>query len=698
MTVRSALILLDQTVGDLRIDGDQVSGIDLWPTTEDAFAKTAESAGLAGSTVEISVLAHGPVEAPQVTADLVQDVDVLLANPESISLLELAGERSPHEVALVTTDRRLRGHAASAGMRPVPHVALLPLVVADQSLSVVLITGSRDAVLLATRSGTAVPMSFQPKGDMWALIAVVDTDVVQAAVAGAVEMTMLACDALIHDLAWVRPGDPLGSDVSELLGTATVLHVEADQLLIALGPDDDIDDFHLHGAHGHTEYLGLDPYLLDRPAARDVDNELHDLAMLSASAIGGLPVLERVPKIVLDPQILKKVRPSCDSVTATYESDLDRYTGVTALDGAGPIASRHIGHSDNKRVEAQLIRDLRTMGYCPWRHNFTHAGQTHSNIVADLPGRGIWRLPRPVLDRYRKVLTQGPWHPRHQFDGASLADLLDPDYFGADPLVIDDRELRRRIEAVLRLRPWYPWWKYHCPIAGFGADLILVGCHLDSTAGFESGYDAANDPAPGRDDNGSGIAGVLSVARYFAGLKGQLTHTVRFCFFNAEEQGLVGSKAYAAKLKATQAPVRSVVCMDMMGHNSDANRFFELHAGYTDATVRDASVPLATAVASAAAAQGRLGPAQIYQGTSANSGSPDRMVYDGAINRSDHAAFQQQGYPAVLVSEDFFANLASEPSSDPNPNYHRSSDTVVDIAYARDIVCAVNQAVIDLAR
>ena len=67
-------------------------------------------------------------------------------------------------------------------------------------------------------------------------------------------------------------------------------------------------------------------------------------------------------------------------------------------------------------------------------------------------------------------------------------------------------------------------------------------------------------------------------------------------------------------------------------------------------------------------------------------------MYDGAINRSDHAAFQQQGWGAVLASEDFFANLATEPAPDGNPNYHRSADQTVDTAFARAITCAVGRA------
>lgn len=166
--------------------------------------------------------------------------------------------------------------------------------------------------------------------------------------------------------------------------------------------------------------------------------------------------------------------------------------------------------------------------------------------------------------------------------------------------------------------------------------------------------------------------------------------------FYAEEQGLIGSKAYAAHLKALNASVKAVICMDMIGFNSDANGIFEINAGYTDSSVRDLSVPIAECIANWSTALGFPGPAQIYKGTS-SSGGTDRNLVDGAINRSDHGSFHQQGYPAVVVSEDFFANTGSEPGADPNPNYHRGGDTIVNIGYAADITCVVAQAVKELA-
>ena len=171
---------------------------------------------------------------------------------------------------------------------------------------------------------------------------------------------------------------------------------------------------------------------------------------------------------------------------------------------------------------------------------------------------------------------------------------------------------------------------------------------------------------------------------------------MRFGFFNAEESGLVGSRAYAASLKAAGAPVTAVVCADMIGYNSDARRTWEIHAGHTNPRVRDLSVPVAQLIADAAARLGELPAAQLYTGTTATGGT-DPTRFDGAINRSDHASFHEQGYPAVLVSEDFFPNRPSDPAADPNPNYHSNSDIEIDGDYAAQITRAIGVAVAELA-
>jgi hypothetical protein len=393
--------------------------------------------------------------------------------------------------------------------------------------------------------------------------------------------------------------------------------------------------------------------------------------------------------------ILDVVLKPCPSTAASFQADVDRYSGVTDLDWSGPIASRHIRHPDNSRVVQALWSDLRNMGYCAYTHSFNFAGMTLRNVIADLPGRGNFKLDPNILERIQEIFLKYPLpDPPDPWSKLVLQQVGSKWFKDQNLSELSPLRLRTSLETILELRPWLPWWL--CALSGLGAELVIVGCHLDSTAAGDVGYDPVNDPAPGADDDATGIAGTLAIARYLYNFRGRLPHTVRFCFFNAEESGLVGSQAYATMLKATGAPIRAVVCMDMIGYNSDAARIFEIHAGYTDPAVRDLSVPIANSVAGWAASLGALMPAQIYKGTS-SAGGTDRNLFDGAINRSDHAAFHQQGYPAIVVSEDFFVNLATEPGADPNPNYHEGDDNVIDSTYGADITCAVAFAVKELA-
>lgn len=677
--ITRAIVVLDQTSGSLREDGGRILGLDLAPSLTDA------ATGFSGVEIILAVPGTGDMPGAEALGGFApQGLRILPIGPLAYGGSGLSG--GDPATALVSADRRLRGEAQAAGFTPAAHPALIPMLMRGETPVAARIAGPRDTLYRFALGAGAIPMQFQPAAEGWALIALLPQKAQANAAALGLSVFPLAYDPATHDLVWARiDGDDQHDDLATALAGRPILYSEPGQVLIALKPGDSADAFHLHGGHGHAEFLSPDPGLLQPATAESADFDVPDIDLLP-------DILEPVE---LDPKIRKilaNIRPRCSVVTASYTADLDRYTGVTALDAAGPILSRHSAHPDNKRAETALIKDLRAMGYCPWRHNFVHAGATHSNIIADLPGLGRLRIKPEILDRYLRILRDaGPLPPPDQWL-PGLEGLLPQDGLADLP----DSTIRREVEKVLKLQPWYAWWKGRCPLPGYGAGLVVVGAHMDSTAGFDPGYNAPTSAAPGRDDNGSGLAGVLSLARHFRAYAGKLTHTLRFCFFNAEESGLVGSKAYAASLKAAKAPVRAVICMDMIGYNSDANRIFELHAGYTDPAIRDLSVPLATRVANAAAQLGRLAPAQVYKGTS-TFGGPDRNVYDGAINRSDHAAFHQQGWGAVLASEDFFMNLATEPAADGNPNYHRGADQTTDPAYARDIVCAVARAATQLA-
>jgi bacterial leucyl aminopeptidase len=217
-------------------------------------------------------------------------------------------------------------------------------------------------------------------------------------------------------------------------------------------------------------------------------------------------------------------------------------------------------------------------------------------------------------------------------------------------------------------------------------EIVLVTAHLDSTAAFsDHPYDSERDPAPGADDDASGVAAVLAIAtmiKQLAVIKAP-KRTIRFVLFNAEEHGLVGSQAYARNQAIIAAPIVGVYQMDMIGYNINPPRSFEVHIGYAaSANVQGRSQVLAQRLE------------QLVPLLSPNLELPQIYTQpDPAEGRSDHASFHQRGYAACVTSEDFFAGpLPTSPDSEPNPNYHKDRDTFVDFDYAADIARLVGAA------
>ena len=684
---RAVTLVLDQASGSLRLtesDGrPRLVGVSLLPH---AAALIAE-AGSTGRPIRLLVAGED---------ERLLDADAKELLPvEEFGRLPVPEELPPPSTSrevFVCADAVYREAAAALGYRPLPHPAMARGDADASGWLFAAFIGERE--LFERIDVIPYDLERRPAGD-WRLLGAIQAAAARRAEALGLQVQRLDLDVGLDD-AFLLPVD---REVSAGWSDHSVLERDPDRALIALRGRTTVDELPLHGAHGHAVALAPDPGLLSpsAPPAADQATLVAGTWLRTGTKVA-LEVIDRLP--ILEAKVLVA---ACPASAPSFQADIDRLSGVAPLDAAGTIASRHTGHPDNARVVDALVAELRAIGYCAWREPFMWSGQTRYNVIADLPGAGSWRIRPDILERLSRILVRwprpdppDPWVKairrlvgRSRRDGAE--ELIDEDRIGELP----PWALRRELEWQLGLRPWWPWWRL-CLVPGWGAGVVIVGCHLDSTAASDAGYSAATGPARGADDDGSGVAGTLALARWMWGMRGQLRHTVRFCFFNGEEQGLIGSKSYASALKANGAPIRAVVCMDMIGFNSDANRLFEVHAGYTDPAVRDASVPIANTVASWAASLGSLPPPQVYRGTSP-SGGPDRTVSDGAINRSDHAAFHQQGYPAVVVTEDFFGNMASEPLADPNPNYHRNADAVVDAAYAADIICAVGHAVRALA-
>ena len=92
-------------------------------------------------------------------------------------------------------------------------------------------------------------------------------------------------------------------------------------------------------------------------------------------------------------------------------------------------------------------------------------------------------------------------------------------------------------------------------LPGRRSGVVLLGGHLDSVAN-----------GPGINDNGSGTALVLEVARQARRLRIRPRHGLRFAFWGAEELGLVGSTSYVESLSSTErSRILHLLNFDMVG-------------------------------------------------------------------------------------------------------------------------------------
>jgi len=195
---------------------------------------------------------------------------------------------------------------------------------------------------------------------------------------------------------------------------------------------------------------------------------------------------------------------------------------------------------------------------------------------------------------------------------------------------------------------------------------VLVTAHLDSTASASEGWDPAEDPAPGADDDASGVSAVLEAARLLAAEPGGWRRTLRFVLFNAEEVGLVGSEAYVVDALSRGEEIAVVLQLDPVGYNpGDAGLLWFSY--------------------DAVSAEHAEGVERLALELEEHLALPIRVdgIDEAAIGgdaRSDHYPFWQAGIPAL--------HFASFPQP---PEYHTTDDEieVVDPAFTAAVAGVV---------
>lgn len=212
------------------------------------------------------------------------------------------------------------------------------------------------------------------------------------------------------------------------------------------------------------------------------------------------------------------------------------------------------------------------------------------------------------------------------------------------------------------------------------AKKLLIGAHYDTVAG-----------SPGADDNGTGVAALLEIAQLYGST--ERAQELMLVFFDQEEQGLVGSLAFATPQRV--AALRGAIILEMLGTTCDEPGCQQYPPGIEPQRLKDSSgQSLGGArgdrgdfiavigdtehpkLLDAFAGSGEVQPwTEGAKGGSAEQTAPlpplvtlpipFKGILTPDVMRSDHAPFWLQGLGAVMVTDT--ANLR-------NPHYHRASD------------------------
>lgn len=198
------------------------------------------------------------------------------------------------------------------------------------------------------------------------------------------------------------------------------------------------------------------------------------------------------------------------------------------------------------------------------------------------------------------------------------------------------------------------------------SEILVIGAHYDTVPG-----------TPGADDNASGIAGLLELARLAT--ENPVSRTVCFGAFTLEEPPFfktshMGSYVYAKSLKENKVKVEGMVSLEMIGYYCEKKgcqyypfsffKWFYPEKGNFIAFVGNISSKNFTRRTKHAFQKASVLPVVSLNTVSLVPG----------VDFSDHSSFWNFDYPAFMITDTAFYR---------NPNYHTAGDRADTLDYKR---------------
>jgi hypothetical protein len=229
--------------------------------------------------------------------------------------------------------------------------------------------------------------------------------------------------------------------------------------------------------------------------------------------------------------------------------------------------------------------------------------------------------------------------------------------------------------------------EYKNLICSFGpenAERRIVGAH----------YDVCYDQ-PGADDNASGVAGLLEIARLLAAEKPALKYRIDLVAYTLEEPPFfrsenMGSFVHARWLNDNGVKVNSMLCLEMIGYFSEEENSQEFPVDLLKLFYPDKGNFIAVV-----GDFGQMGLTRKVKKLIEEGSDIDVRSVNGAssivpgLDLSDHRSYWKFGYPAVMIGNTAFFR---------NHNYHQPTDTPETLDYVKmgEVIRGVYYAVVNM--